>query len=142
MSLKEYRSNLEWMIDYITGKYGLDKSKVILISPPRINDSDWEGFCAKMGYERNHFDHLATDYARMCVEVAGEKGVACLDMNRLMSERQGGFAELLFDGLHFSTLGSQFMFDHLRPIVEGSISLRFNYPYWKDIDPADPVLKQ
>ena len=117
---------------------------MILISPPRINDSDWEIFCARMGYDRNHFDHLAADYARVCVDVAAEKGVACLDINRLMSERKNGYAELLFDGLHFSTLGSQFLFDHLRPMVESSIGLDLNfyYPYWKDVDPADPVLKQ
>lgn len=132
------------MIEYITNKWGLPGNKLIMISPPKINDSKWEAYCGKNGYTKNHFDALATDYANACVEVAAVKGLPCLDMNRLMREREHGYSDLLFDGLHFSTLGSQFLFDHLLPIVESSIDkdLKFNYPYWKDIDKENPILKQ
>ena len=145
MPVDRYRLNLECMIDQITNKWGLDKSRLILISPPKINDSGWQVYCEKMGYEQNHFDALATEFAKACVLAASQSGVACLDMNRLMGERgQTGFDELLIDGLHFSKLGSQFLFEHLKPMVESTIGrgLRANYPNWKDIDPVCPILKQ
>ncbi len=92
----------------------------------------------------NHFDHLVTEYSKACVSVSAKKGVSCLDIHKLMSEKKNGYSELLIDGLHFSALGSQFLFDHLRPIVESFIgsNLKFYYPYWKDLDPTNPVLKQ
>lgn len=143
--IKEYRSNLESITDYITGKWGFSKEKIILLSPPRIDDSKWLKFCQEMGYDKSHTDELATKYARECTDLATEKQIACLDLNKLMSDKPGGFADLLVDGLHFSKEGSECVFENLKPIVEQLISndLSFNYPYWKDInDSCLDTLKQ
>ena len=127
---------MEAMLDHIVAEWGLSGQRIVLITPPRIDNTKWGNVAAEKGWSPNHCDELVASYASECAEIAVRKRIPLLDLNGLMRERQGGFSDLLFDGLHFSELGSKFLADHLKPIIDSSIAenLVFNYPYWMDVD--------
>ena len=141
--LNEYRENLESILKYLTG-WGLDKEKILLISPPKVDDNAWNDYCNKMDYEQSHFDHLATIYAKESVAFAKENSLAYLDLNSIMADQGDSYKSLLYDGLHFSKSGSEVLFNSLKPMLEENIlkDARLQYPLFIDIDAKNPVLKQ
>lgn len=134
--LEEYRQNMQFIIDYLIN-WGVDRKKLILINPPRINDTAWAERQSRYNEEPTHFDHLVKDYAKVSVEVAVEKDIPFVDLNKLMYDCGDTFTELLHDGLHFSSKGSDLLFRNLYPLINENIenTLNFNYPYWKDFQP-------
>ena len=144
VSLEKYRENLEWILSYLTNEWGFLKEKIIFISPPRIDDFKWKNYTDKMNYEKNHFDSLVTNYAAECVVFTQQHKLLCVDLNQLMHEQGDRYKQFLCDGLHLSTLGAQFLFDNLKSLIENNLinNISFQYPYWKDLDPHNPNLKQ
>ena len=136
VSLEDYKKNMRWIIDYILNKWGLPKDKLILISPPKINDQKWEmanncGNCIV-----THFDNLVFKYAQESVKIAKELEIPYVDLYSLMEQEINVYAEYLFDGLHLSNSGAEFLMRNLKPLIENNVykDLKSNYPYWRDLD--------
>jgi lysophospholipase L1-like esterase len=143
VSLKKYKENLDFIFNYLTCEWGIEKQKIIIISPPKIDDQKWKNYTLQMNYEMNHFDGLVKSYANECVNFAKQNQLLHLDLYYKMDAQGDAFKQLLNDGLHFSTAGSLFLFENLKPLVNRlTENINVNYPYWRDIDPMNPNLNQ
>ena len=134
--LERFKANLHYIIDYLIEFFN-SREKIILISPPRICDSKWREISLEKFEECTHSDSLVVNYAHISIEVAKEKNISFLDLNKLMHDYGEKFEELLVDGLHFSPKGGQFLFENLLPLFNKQIgdNLKFQLPYWRDIAP-------
>lgn len=135
VTLDRFRENMIWIIDYLIG-FGIEKEKLILISPPRIDDAKWsQEVLTRFGNESTHFDHLVRDYARTSIEVAKEKNLVYFDFHQEMLKNDLDYKDYLNDGLHLSIKGGEFLFKHLEPLLNKHIAngLEFYFPYWRDI---------
>jgi lysophospholipase L1-like esterase len=143
--IARFESNMKFIIEYLK-KLGIDEQKIILISPPKIDDARWEATVNSRNQSEHsdHFDHLVTSYARVVKKVAAEKKTLFLDFNNIMVECGDDYKECLFDGLHLSDKGSELLYENLLPIVNEQIAnhLKFNFPYWKDIKPDQTEIHQ
>lgn len=129
--LDTYKQNLAYIIDYLIS-YGVDQQKLVMISPPRINEREW----LNTQPDGTHYDHLVLEYAQCFMAVARDKQIRSLDFNRLMHEYgDEKYAELLYDGLHLSDMGGKLLFDNLLPVLDEHIiaNLEFNFHYWRDL---------
>lgn len=133
VSLENYTDNINWIIDYLLNKWGLKKEKLILVSPPKISDQKWK--LANTNSEITHFDSMVSKYAEEAVRIAKELGIPYVDLYYLMNEKKDVYSDYLFDGLHLSKSGGQFLFNNLKPLIEKYFEpdLKFNYPYWRDL---------
>ncbi|CAG8621607.1 12233_t:CDS:2 [Ambispora leptoticha] len=141
--LQEYKQNLEWLVDLVKNpesKYYSPETRVLLVTPPPLDNDAWEKFCREQ--ERTRFPRDVTftkSYVDACKEVALRIGVPCADvwsgiMNRLGERKideNGNMKELkltdfLCDGLHLGGLGNETIFN----VVLDSI--RKN---WPELDP-------
>jgi lysophospholipase L1-like esterase len=143
--LARFESNLKYIIDYLK-KLGINEHKIILISPPKIDDAKWEATVNSRNHNEHsdHFDHLVTPYAQAVKKVATEKKTIFLDFNGIMADCGDDYKECLFDGLHLSDKGSELLYENLLPIVNQHIAdhLKYNFPYWKDIKPDQIEINQ
>jgi isoamyl acetate esterase len=136
--LENYKNNLISMIKYLT-EWGLEKRQIIMITPPIMDDEAWKSYSLETyNCEPSHFNHLITPYAVECRELAKKSGVSCLDLNSLMNEINDAdeLKGFLNDGLHLSSKGGRLLFENLYKILKDriDIELKYNFPYWKDLD--------
>lgn len=115
-----------------------------MITPPRIFDTKWRVVREAAGETPHHFDHLVKDYANLCEQIGVEKKLATINIYKLMENYGPNYGDLLHDGLHLSSLGSQLLFSALSPIVEKSIvpDLRFQFPYYRDLKEGQTKIDQ
>jgi lysophospholipase L1-like esterase len=140
--IKRYSENLEAILYYITKTWGLSKDKIIIISPPKIADAKWNAFKLEQNSVTSHFNELVAQYAKECAAFANRNSIKLIDLNRAMTElTDNSYEDLLFDGLHFSAKGGQFLFSLIKPLIENDITkdLNYNYPYWKDIEKVEDI---
>ncbi len=136
--LERFKLNMNWILDYLI-EFGIDRQRLIVISPPRISDAKWaQEVMEKYQDVSTHLDGLVKDYARVCIEVAEQKELANFDLNGAMHTElsQDSLGEYLYDGLHLSKRGGEFLFERLEPLISQRIAnrLEFQLPYWKDIE--------
>ena len=138
-----YKSNLAHILDRLV-EFCKTTEKIILISPPRIFESKWKISTDARNDECTHMDNLVINYARASIEVATEKHVTYLDLNRIMHEYGENYGELLIDGLHLSPKGGLLLFNSLLPIFNKQIGnkLKFQFPYWRDLKPGQEEIDQ
>ncbi|XP_059837891.1 isoamyl acetate-hydrolyzing esterase 1 homolog isoform X2 [Hypanus sabinus] len=130
--LTEYAENLKHLIQYLKS-IGICEEKVILITPPPLDESAWEKACIAKGNKLDRYNSVTKEYAQACVKVATECGTGVLDLWTLM--QIGDFSSYLLDGLHLSEKGSRFLETHLWPMLEKRTeNLPMIFPYWRDID--------
>lgn len=136
--LKRYIENLEAIISYITQTWGLNKNKLIIITPPKIDNTKWSEVKERQNCVSSHFDELVIHYANECADLAIKNNLELIDLYKEMAKSRN-FSDLLFDGLHLSTAGGLFLFELLKPVLEKNIleGLKYNFPYWKDINLDD-----
>lgn len=138
--LERYEKNLGIIINYLL-EWGMDKSKIILISPPKIFDEKWKQCCPG---QAAHFNHLVREYAKTSMKFAQEKSILSLDFNQLMEDYGENYPELLFDGLHLSAKGGKLLLENLIPLVEKNLTghLKMNFPDWKLLVPNQTQIDQ
>ena len=143
--ISRFEGNLNYILDYIL-KLGIDNKKIIVITPPRIDETKWEATVnsRNQAEHSDHFDHLVTEYARIVKKVALEHETHVLDLNSIMHEFGERYRDFLFDGLHMSANGSELLFDNLMPLVNQHIAahIKFNFPYWRDIKEDQTEINQ
>lgn len=140
--IEEYVQNMKFMIEY-TLKKGVEKSKIIIVAPPRIADEKFAKDRAAQNLECFHYDGLVKKYSERCIQLAKSLDLEVVDFYNLMNNGGLKVEDYLKDGLHLSQAGSKLLFDNLWPIVDKNIvkkhGLNFNLPYWRDIKSLDEL---
>ncbi|NXC39409.1 IAH1 esterase, partial [Penelope pileata] len=135
--LEEYAANLTSMVQYLQS-VGIAEDRIILITPPPLQESAWERECLAKGEQLNRRNATTGQYAQACVRVARACGTDVLDLWTLMQKEQD-FSSYLSDGLHLSTKGNNFLAEQLWSLLENRLSaLPLLLPYWRDVDPLRP----
>lgn len=135
--LEEFKQNLLDMVGYLES-IGIPHQKIILISPPACDEKKWEKDCEKNGRVFGKYNEPTRQYAQACCDVSREAGTESVDFfSAMISQKNWG--QMLNDGLHLSTEGSEFLFDLLKPVIDKHTKhLPMKYPYWADIDNSNP----
>ncbi|XP_054034768.1 isoamyl acetate-hydrolyzing esterase 1 homolog [Dryobates pubescens] len=135
--LEEYAANLKSMVQYLSS-VGITQDRVLLITPPPLQEAAWEQACLAKGERLNRSNASAGQYAQACVQAARACGTDVLDLWTLMQKDQD-FSSYLSDGLHLSAEGNSFvaaqLWAHLGERLSALPSL---LPYWRDVDHRDP----
>ncbi|NWX81492.1 IAH1 esterase, partial [Nothoprocta pentlandii] len=135
--LEEYAANLKSMVQYLKS-VDITEDRIILITPPPLQESAWEKECLAKGDKLNRRNSTTGEYAKACVQVARDCGTAVVDLWTLMQKKQD-FSCYLSDGLHLSPEGNNFLTAQLWGCLEKQVSgLPFLLPYWRDVDTASP----
>ncbi|NXL92129.1 IAH1 esterase, partial [Alectura lathami] len=135
--LEEYAANLKSMVQYLKS-VDITADRIILITPPPLQESAWEKECLAKGDKLNRRNATTGEYAQACVQVARDCETDVLDLWTLMQKTQD-FSSYLSDGLHLSTQGNDFLAAQLWSHLEKRLSaLPQLLPYWRDVDPLHP----
>ena len=134
--LDECKNNLKKILEDILN-YGVDKDKLILVTPPRVVDEKWSAQCQILNnFDSHHHDEAVKAYVSSCIDLSNELGLKCVDLNGIMS-KSDDYSKFFYDGLHFSAEGGKLLFDNLSPIIEDLFikddRLRTNFPSWNEI---------
>ena len=131
--LKKFKENMELIIKYLISK-GIKANRIILISPPRIDDRKLEQI---MGKSKTYLDSLVKEYAQVCREIVDELDVLFLDLNKAMFDvGDMKYAEYLSDGIHFTYEGGTYLFEKLKPFLKKNIAenVESNYPQFTNLN--------
>ncbi|XP_048792898.1 isoamyl acetate-hydrolyzing esterase 1 homolog isoform X2 [Lagopus muta] len=125
------------MVHYLKS-IDITEDRIILITPPPLQESAWEKECLAKGDKLNRRNATTGEYAQACVRVARDCGTDVLDLWTLM-QKDEDFSCYLSDGLHLSMKGNNFLVGQLWSRVEKRLSaLPSLLPYWRDVDPQHP----
>jgi lysophospholipase L1-like esterase len=118
--LDRFKSNTKAMIDMIKNpksKFYNPKMRLILITPPPINEAQWGKRCQEQGEKLNRTNEAARAYAECIMEVGRETCVPVADIwSRLMDKvdvEHRALSEFLLDGLHLNGNGYQVIYIEL-----------------------------
>jgi len=135
VSLIDYVTNLEWILNYLIIDFKINKEKIIIVAPPKIDDSRWKEEEDKLNENSKLLDKLVAEYAKECSQFCAKNNFNCVNLYEIMSNEGDSFRELFYDGLHLSGKGGLLLFNSLKPFVEKFISkdLNENFPDWKQL---------
>ena len=135
--LDKYKENMIAIINYLIS-IGIKANRIILISPPRIDDKAIQQI---IGENNTYYDSLVRDYAQVCRDIVSDLGVLFVDINKAMNDEK--YKEYLSDGLHFSQAGGQLLFESLKTVLKENIevSLEVNFPLFTDLDSLNSATK-
>lgn len=121
----EYESNLKLMIEYLT-KNGIDKQKIILISPSWYHESSTRKLILAEGEPRPYksFEHSIL-YNEVVSRVGMDESIDVLDFFKITSNYKP-LEELFYDGIHLSKVGARLLYNSLMPIVKKKIETKHN----------------
>ncbi|KFP26684.1 Isoamyl acetate-hydrolyzing esterase 1, partial [Colius striatus] len=135
--LEEYAANLKAMVQYLKS-VGITEDRIILITPPPLQESAWEKHCLAKGDQLNRRNATTGQYAQACARVAQDCGTDVLDLWTLMQRKQD-FSSYLSDGLHLSREGNSFVAAQLWSRLDKKLSaLPSLLPYWREVDHMQP----
>lgn len=109
--LEKFKENLRTMLSMIKSPespYYNPTLRIILITPPPLNEAQWEKRCHDQGEQLNRTWEASRQYAEAVRQVAAERDVVVADLwTRLMGGGGDDLAKYLFDGLHLNENGNQ-----------------------------------
>ncbi|CAJ1947689.1 unnamed protein product [Cylindrotheca closterium] len=122
--IDEYSNNLKRLV--ISAKETYPTAGLVMITPPPVHHEQ------RFEYQKQRYGDKATGtlertldnaekYADACKTVASQLDVPCLNMFDLMVKEGGdncGFGKYLWDGLHFSSEGHDFVLEKLLAFIE------------------------
>lgn len=122
-----YEENMRAIIKYMED-HGLDRDNMILITPTWYHKTVFEEFLKSTGMPP-HSKELedARKYAEAILRIAADLGIEVVDFFGL-SLKQEPLEDMFCDGVHFSRVGAQLLFDQLMPIIERKLEKRFGKP--------------
>eukprot|EP00794_Sanderia_malayensis_P011027 gene11027-12191_t len=136
--IDEYKENLKEILDEMQN-HGIPKNRILLVSPPPIDEVAWGEFAAEQGYDQAYSNNAVSDYATACTEVSQELQLA--NHLNLWTEIQkvNNWKECFMDGLHFGQKGHEVMYNLIKSKLEPILRpLKIVYPDYKDINPMNP----
>ncbi|CDS13695.1 hypothetical protein LRAMOSA05869 [Lichtheimia ramosa] len=143
--LEEYKENLRKMISMIKSPdspYYNPTTRLILITPPPLDESQWEKHCDG---PLNRTFESAKQYAAAVRQVAKECNVVVADLWTMLVEESGEtpFGEYLNDGLHLSAKGNRAVHQLLLKMIKEHFNdihpdnLGMEIPWWRDLSRTD-----
>lgn len=112
VSLERFKSNTKTMIDLVKNPespFYNPKMRLILITPPPINEEQWRKQCENNGEKLNRTNEAARAYAECIKDVGRETGTPVADIWSTIMDKVGrddrDLSEFLGDGLHLNANG-------------------------------------
>lgn len=112
--LERYKSNTKAMIDLVKNPespFYNPKMRIILITPPPINEAQWEKRCNEQGDKLNRTNKAARAYAECIMEIGRETNIPVADIwSEIMDKVQQQdrqLSDFFLDGLHLNANGYQ-----------------------------------
>lgn len=150
--LDRFKQNTKEMIDLVKNpqsRYYNPKMRLILITPPPINEAQWGKKCQENGGTLNRTNEAARSYAECISEIGRETNTPVADIwSRLMDkvhQEQRDLSDFLLDGLHLNANGYRELYDVLLQIISEKYNeihpdnLGYELAYWKDLLEMDPI---
>ncbi|XP_031550858.1 isoamyl acetate-hydrolyzing esterase 1 homolog [Actinia tenebrosa] len=137
LTIDEYVSNMNSIISKFVN-HGLSVDRIVVMTPPPINEEMWAKECVIKGREMNLSSSRTRSFAKACADLCAKLGVEVIDLNGDMPKEEN-WSRYVSDGLHLSGEGNQFVAYKLIPVLEAKLGhLPQLFPEWKDIDPKQP----
>ncbi|ORX57364.1 SGNH hydrolase [Hesseltinella vesiculosa] len=149
--LDRYKSNLLTMLDLIKNPqspYYNPNIRLILITPPPLNEVQWRQRCIEFGNDMDRYAHVTKEYAMTVKELAKEKNIVCADIWSRVTEKaqasENGLADYLFDGLHLNGNGYKELHSLLMELIGKHFpeihpdALEMEIPWWRDLNRESP----
>ncbi|KAI8364671.1 SGNH hydrolase-type esterase domain-containing protein [Radiomyces spectabilis] len=112
--LERFQANLEKMISLIkdpASPYYNPGLRILLVTPPPLNESQWEKCCIEKGEPMNRSAEVTRTYADMVRHVGQQANVAVADIWTRLTDRareeQQDLSHYSFDGLHLNPNGNK-----------------------------------
>ncbi|OBZ84249.1 Isoamyl acetate-hydrolyzing esterase 1 [Choanephora cucurbitarum] len=143
--LDRYKTNLKTMIDLVkdpASDFYNPKMRLILITPPPVNEVQWVEHCKERGEELNRFNHLAQEYAECVVGLGKEVQVPVVNLWSIIMDKvkQGSdLSEFFVDGLHLNANGYQALYEAIMTVIASHYKeihpdqLEVEIPYFRDL---------
>nr|XP_006824203.1 PREDICTED: isoamyl acetate-hydrolyzing esterase 1 homolog [Saccoglossus kowalevskii] len=137
--LDDFKAKMKEMLQYLLS-IGLANEKIVIITPPRVNETAWEKECKRhLGHPKNKTNEITSKYAEVCCHLGQAFHIDVLDLFNVMLREQNWERFLLSDGIHLSVDGAKLLHQHLLPIVLKKTShLPTRFPLWRDVDDMHP----
>ncbi|KAF6177144.1 hypothetical protein GIB67_025481 [Kingdonia uniflora] len=143
VSIVEYKQNLEDIVTYLKKKW--PTTLLLLITPPPIDEEGRRRypFGDNPSGLPERTNEAAGAYAKACISVSGECGVAVIDIWSKMQQIPNWEKSCLSDGLHFTASGNKVLFEEvmegLRKAGITPETLPADLPLMSEIDLLDPL---
>lgn len=143
--LEEYKENLRKIIQHL--KKCSPSVLVLLITPPPVDEA------GRLEYARSQYgdkamqlsertNEVTGEYAKQCVELAGELGLPSINLWSKMQETEGWQRKFLSDGLHLTPEGNAIVYREVVKVFnETSLSAQkmpYDVPHHSKIDGQNP----
>ncbi|ORY02869.1 hypothetical protein K493DRAFT_254511 [Basidiobolus meristosporus CBS 931.73] len=130
-------------------RYHSPNTRILLITPPPLDEPAWEKTCLSKGKTLDRNAETTYSYAIGCVEVAEELNIPVVNLWRLVDdsivEEERELCEFLVDGLHLSALGNAVLAKGILAKINAvwpeiyPENMEMILPWWGDVDPSDPA---
>ncbi|KAI8647040.1 SGNH hydrolase-type esterase domain-containing protein [Parasitella parasitica] len=147
--LDRFKQNVKEMIDLVRNpqsRYYNPKLRLILITPPPINELQWKKNCDNNVLNRTN--KSARSYAECVSEIGRETDVPVADVWSCIMDKvhqqQRDLSDFLLDGLHLNANGYRELYDLLMQIISEKYkeihpdNLDYELAYWRDLLKQDP----
>ncbi|KAL1425307.1 hypothetical protein MTO96_019320 [Rhipicephalus appendiculatus] len=124
--------------EYADNACGISYGKIILVTPPPIDEQLWLAHCRRRGRNTVRTSSSVTKYAKACAMVGLGKGVKVVDAHSHFLN-DAHWSRLLSDGINLSPAGSHKLTSVLVPVLKevvgGAPRL---FPEFSELDPDKP----
>ncbi|KAI9010858.1 SGNH hydrolase [Phycomyces nitens] len=148
--LPKYKKNLEDMLSLVqspSSPYYNPSLRVILVTPPPVNVPQWRKHRENEGGGNERTLESTATYAECVKSVTKAHNVPAIDIwSEIMdrTKREGrDLSEFLIDGLHFTSLGNEVMFNAIMKTIKTTYPeidpdvLEMELPGFQDVNPND-----
>ncbi|XP_073135109.1 GDSL esterase/lipase At5g45920-like [Henckelia pumila] len=141
--LEEYKQNLRTIVAFLKKQW--PSSFILLVTPPPIDEAArlLHPLSENSSGLPERTNEAAGNYAKACLAVASECGVAAVDLWTKMQQFPGWQKAYLADGLHLTGNGNKVLFEEVvARLKQKGISLEnlpADQPLLADIDAKDPL---
>ncbi|KAK9709120.1 isoamyl acetate-hydrolyzing esterase [Basidiobolus ranarum] len=151
--LEQYQQNLRELINMIhspESKYYSPNTRILLITPPPLDETAWEKHCLEGGRTLDRNAETTYSYVIGCSKVGEEMDIPVVNLWQLINEdifeNESELIDyLLDDGLHLNSVGNDVLtvgiLDAIKKFWPDIYfeNLDMTLPWWGDIDPSNPV---
>ncbi|KAK4370825.1 hypothetical protein RND71_010300 [Anisodus tanguticus] len=141
--LEEYKENLRRIIQHL--KKGSPSILVILITPPPVDEAgrfEYARYGDKAMQLPERTNEVAGEYAKQCVELAGELGLPSINLWSKMQETEGWQRKFLSDGLHLTPEGNVIVYQEVVKVFDETSlcaqKMPSDVPHHSEIDGQNP----
>lgn len=123
----EYEVNMRNIIKYLTDN-GLDKSKIILITPTWYHHEKFQKWLSESGMPPVGKElEEARKYSEAVLDIAKSESIDVIDFFGV-SLKYSPLETLFCDGVHFSQHGAKVLFEQVMPVIEKKIESKYKKP--------------